>query len=263
MDEKRAEELNKEETSLKKQDVSPVETEEAEAAQPENEAFDETDYDAILNDGWADDVELHYPEPASGAEGDAGSDSAAAKDLPSAEDPKKDRESPEEEHPTVSGRSPRKKHGFRLFMLLWLGSIIVLLTFGLSYFYDFLNHYEESYPSSLPEREMDRIIELLASSDIDDIYRLATTPPPVAEGRTENDTKKALMHLLNDQSLCYRVLTVSERHQRDYEILVQDKAIGKATLVISPVDTLEYGLPLWYLSSLEFYAVETPGSEEE
>ena len=261
MDKKTDEELNKEKTTGE----LPVETAEAKAAQPEDEAFDESDYDAILNDGWADDVELHYPEPAPDGDEDADteSDSASAKDLPSAWSSKKGHEAPEKDRPAASGRSHGKKHGFRLFMLLWLGSLIVLLTFALSYFYDFLTHYEESYPSSLPEREMDRIIELLANSDMDDIYRLATTPPPVAEGRTENDTKKALMHLLNDQSLCYRVLTVSERHQRDYEILVQDKAIGKATLVISPVDTLEYGLPLWYLSSLEFYAVETPGSEEE
>ncbi len=265
--ERNEEELNKEESPAEK--PSPEDLSDAEAsddAEADDEAFEEPDYEAILNDGWADDVILDYPKLDNTDDNDT--------DPPDDDTDPANNEQPLPEKKASSSKKTRgkkeaassvskKKHGFRLFMLLWLGSLIVLLTLALSYFYDFLLHYEESYPSSLPEREMDRIIELLATSDMDDIYRFATTPPPVAEGRSETDTKRALLHLLNDPSLSYRMLTVTDRSERDYEITVQDKAIGKATLLVSPVDTLDYGLPLWYLSSLEFYAVESPSEEAE
>ena len=227
------------------------------AAEKTEETFEEPDYEAILNDGWADDVELHYPDA-----DDTDEDTASDKDFQAPAKTEKNVPGKDAVEKDIKTEGSCKKHGYRLFMLLWLGSLIILLTLALSYFYDFLQRYEEKYPLSLPEREMDRIIELLATSDMDDIYLLATTPPPVAEGRSETDTKKALLHLLNDPSLSYKMLPVRERNQRDYEILVQDNAIGKATLITSPVDTLDYGLPLWYLASLEFYSVETPSEEE-
>ncbi len=247
-------------------DEAAAEDESFEETEPEDESFEEPDYEAILNDGWADDVELHYPTLDNTDDDTADDADPAGEFLLSDEEEKKapagKKKEKKDKKEKKTDASPRKKHGFRLFMLIWLGSLIILLTLALSYFYDFLQRYEEYYPSSLPEREMDRIIELLATSDMDDIYRLATTPPPVAEGHSETDTRKALLHLLNDPSLSYRMLPARDRKQRDYEILVQESAIGKATLVISPVDTLEYGLPLWYLASLEFYSVETPSEED-
>ena len=131
------------------------------------ESFEETDYEAILNDGWADDVVLDYPTLDNTDDDDTESEDA----FPSRQEKKSlSYEKAAATLEAARSSASRKKHGFRLFMLLWLGSLIILLALALSYFYDFLLRYEESYPASLPEREMDRIIELLATSDIDDIY---------------------------------------------------------------------------------------------
>ena len=148
-------------------------------------------------------------------------------------------------------KKKKKGHPFRLFLILWLVCLALLLTVGLKRFHAFLLDYEANYALSLPECEMDRIMEQLSVANTEGILNLVTTLPPAATGESEEELGNALVEFLDAHPLSYRAKAGSDASE--------GRIIGEAQLRISPVQTLPYELPSWYLSTLEFYALPASG----
>ena len=135
---------------------------------PEKAAPKKSKYDDILNDGWADDVELHYPEgswrPPSPADDLEIMDFENTSPLPVIPEDEEDDDEYEDLPVTVkkvsatktspkaakgnasdaSAKDKKKKkrkkgsRAFRIFLCLWLGGLAITLAILLRQFYTFL-----------------------------------------------------------------------------------------------------------------------------
>ncbi|MBR5421801.1 MAG: hypothetical protein IK115_11705 [Lachnospiraceae bacterium] len=155
-------------------------------------------------------------------------------------------------------KKKKKGHPFRLFLICWLVCLALLLAVGLKRFHAFLLDYEVNYTLSLPAAEMDRVMEQLTTANAAGISNLVTTMPPAAEGESDEDLVNALLEFLDSHPLSYSAAE-SDDNAACYHILSEGRVIGEAELRISPLETLPYGLPSWYLSTLEFYELPAAG----
>ena len=249
------------------------------------------DYNAILNDGWADDVKLHYPEPRRRPE-----DEMFVRDLddtspipPVSDEDPEDYPTPVVQHIRIhkntgqndvpndrpdekrrsarntaikrpdrkSGKKRRKKNqvsAFRVFMILWLGGIAIAMGIGLSHFYDFLCKYEETYQASRPIHEMDRLFDTyFRTADIDSIYNMLSAKPEPGPLEDLDDVKQYMRALLDGKTLSYKPSENYTDELPEYYIEADGYIIAKALFRKDPTKSLDYQFPIWYLSELEYY----------
>ena len=115
--------------------------------------LDWVDITVDINDGWADDVSLVYPEdswkPDDGELTKLEMPEANKKHSKGAKKNKSTkiyREIPAD--PTLQKREKKKNNPFRIFMIIWLGALSIAIAIGLHYFYNFAENYERVYQES-------------------------------------------------------------------------------------------------------------------
>lgn len=222
---------------------------------------DWADFTVNLNDGWADDVSLVYPEGRWRPEGELTSVSTNTEEEPA---------SGEQEQTTSSSSSnlaspkkvtkskgKKKRNTFRTFMIVWLGSLAIIIAIALGYFYQFLERYEAAYQISRPYHDMDDIMSVFESRDIDTIYNMLTLHPVICDFENEDTIKGYMLSLLADKELTYVKGNHYTEDYPEYYIEADGYIVAELSLLKSPVESHDYGFPVWYISSFEFYTIAT------
>lgn len=208
-----------------------------------------------INDGWADDVTLVYPE------GSWKPDDSELIMVDIDEDERQAKREAEireaEELQRIiqedSSLGKKKIQPFRLFMIVWLGLLSICIAIGLHLFYNFLEKYEAAYQASRPVHDMDRLLETFKIMDMDTITNLMTVKPEISEFETEDDLKGYIKSLLLDKELGYLTTSNHLEDFPEYYITADGYILGVVSLRKQPVSTKEYNFPEWYISSLEIY----------
>lgn len=232
---------------------------------------------SILNDGWADDVSLIYPEDSWKPDPEELtsishelSDNPQADVISSANSSAKssDNSSGNPLYQTISEASgqseaqtflvtdptlvPKKKKSyssFRLIFLLWIITLCLAVFFTLQNFYDFLVRYQEAYTMSRPELAMEGIIETMDTMDLDSLYYMITSMPQVNGYESQDTVKACITQLLEDGQFSYAPTENYQENVPEYYIYSMEKQIGTVTLRKKPDETLAYQFPVWYISS--------------
>ena len=243
-------------------------------------------YDDILNDGWADDVELHYPEgswrppsPADDLEIMDFENTSPLPVIPEEEDDYDDvhvnvrKVSASKKHPAAAkkktagtmpaesskktGKSKKAKKGFRaflIFMIVWLCGLSLTVALLLKRFYSFLEKYEATYQASLPIHEMENLFaSYFEPRDMDSIYNMLSAKPQISPLESEEDLKQYMYSLMAEKTLSYKPSENYTDELPEYYIEADDYIIGRALFRKDPTNTRDYEFPVWYLSELEYY----------
>lgn len=221
---------------------------------------DWVDITVDIHDGWADDVALVYPEgswrPDEGElttitvdDGKASDDNILTADSASETD-SADSLADEKD---FSAKEPKTKHYFRMFLIIWLGTLSIVIALALGYFYDFLDSYEQVYQTSRPYHMMDEIMTPFRDMDMNTIYQMMTVQPVISEFETEETVKAYMAQLLNGKKITYEEASHFNSDFPEYLILADGYVVADVSLRKSQTDVLEYGFPVWYVSSFEFY----------
>lgn len=241
-----------------------------------------TKYSDIYNDGWADDVELHYPEgswhPTDDleimdfentsplpviTEEDLEDDDYEYEDRPvtvkKVSISQKSHGTPQKTQPEHKAKHKKKKRkkgsrAFFIFMCLWLGGLAITIAICLNRFYAFLEKYEETYQASRPYHEMDRLFSsFFEPRDMDSIYNMLSVKPELSAFETEEDVKQYMYSLIADKTLSYKQTENYNDELPEYYIEADEYIIGKILFRKDPTTSLDYQFPVWYLSEMEFY----------
>ena len=224
---------------------------------------DWVNFSVDIHDGWADDVSLVYPEgswrPDDGelttlsiSDHPQEDTTPGKKDCP-AEDISKTNSAQSSGTDASKQTSGKKTHYFRTFMILWLGTLSIVIAMALGYFYDFLDSYERTYQASRPYHMMDDILISFQNMDMDTIYKMQTVLPSITEFETEENVKSYMTTLLDGKTISYEKTTYYNEDFPEYKILADGYVIATVALRKSQTDHLEYDFPVWYVSSFEFY----------
>ena len=236
-------------------------------------------YAEIYNDGWADDVELHYPEGSWHPTDDLEiMDFEHTSPLPIITEADLEEEEYEDRpvtvkkvsvskaHPAGKKTQPASKTGhkkkkrkkgsraFFLFMCLWLGGLAITIAILLNRFYAFLEKYEATYQASRPYHDMDSLFaSYFEPRDMDSIYNMLSVKPEISALETEEDVKQYMYSLLEGKALSYKPTENYNDEQPEYYIEADGYIIGKTLFRKDPTTSLDYQFPVWYLSEMEFY----------
>lgn len=220
--------------------------------------LDWVDITVDINDGWADDVSLVYPEdswkPDDGELTKLDMPETNKKRSQSAKKNKSSgayREVPAD--PTLLEKEKKKTHPFRLFMILWLGTLSIAIAIGLHYFYNFAENYEKVYQESRPYHRMEDILAVFESEDMDAIYQMLDMNPEITEFETSENVKHYIAELLNDVTFRYVPTADYLEDLPEYYITANDYIVATVALRKNPTQYLSYGFPIWYISSFDFY----------
>ncbi|MBR3516006.1 MAG: hypothetical protein IKO10_06805 [Lachnospiraceae bacterium] len=239
-------------------------------------------YADIYNDGWADDVELHYPEGSWHPTDDLEiMDFENTSPLPVITEEDLDADDYEEDVPPVTvrkvsasrketvpstdahtsapkkSRKKKRKKGsaaYRIFLYIWLGGLAIAIAVFLNWFYSYLERYEENYQKSRPYHEMDRLFSsYFEPMDMDSIYNMLSAKPEISAFETEEDIKQYMYSLMADKTLSYKTTENYTDEFPEYYIEADGYIIGKAVFRKDPTKMLDDLFPIWYLSELEYY----------
>jgi len=208
-----------------------------------------------INDGWADDVDLVYPED-SWKPGDAELVMVSLDDDEAISENEARIKEAEELQKLIKEDSTakvRRIHPFRLFMIVWIGLLSVSVAIGLNYFYHFLKEYEATYQASRPYHDMDKLMVTFNSMDIDTITNLMTVKPELSEFETEENLKGYIRSLLEGKNIEYSPTSNHADDFPEYYITADGYIVGVINLRKQPTTSLKYNFPEWYVSSFEFY----------
>lgn len=222
------------------------------------EDLDWVDITVDINDGWADDVSLVYPE------GSWKPDDGELTKLDMPETKRKYSHSTKQKKvkktyreipadPTLQERKKTKVNPFRLFMIIWLGTLSILIAIGLHYFYNFAENYEKVYQESRPYHRMDDVISVFQSEDMNAIYQMLDIAPEITEFETTENVKHYIAELLNDVTFQYIPTANYLEDLPEYYITANDYIVATVALRKNPTEYLSYGFPIWYISSFDFY----------
>lgn len=232
-----------------------------------------------INDGWADDVHLLYPE-----ESWKPDDYNLTKVDIEPDDPvvkKSDKKSGKKNEEAFLTKEERQKasderkkeelkriikedstsnkkivHPFRLFMLLWIGTLIIAIAIGLNYFYKYLEDYEADYQASRPFHTMDDLMVTFDTMDVNTIINLMTVTPEINEFETTDNLNSYILSLLHGKEIAY---TTTANHSEDFPeyYITADgyivAVVGLKKEPLSPNSDNASRFPKWYISSFEFY----------
>ena len=239
-------------------------------------------YADIYNDGWADDVELHYPEGSWHPTDDLEiMDFENTSPLPVITEEDLDEDDYEEDVPPVTvrkvsasrkktvpstdaltsapkkSRKKKRKKGsaaYRIFLYIWLGGLAIAIAVFLNWFYSYLERYEENYQKSRPYHEMDRLFaSYFEPRDMESIYNMLSTKPEISIFESEEDVKLYMYSLMADKTLSYKPSENYTDESPEYYIEADGYIIGKAVFRKDPTKMLDDLFPIWYLSELEYY----------
>ncbi|MBO6299408.1 MAG: hypothetical protein J6N53_11260 [Lachnospiraceae bacterium] len=244
-----------------------------------------TKYSDIYNDGWADDVELHYPEgswhPTDDLEIMDFENTSPLPVIPEEDDEddyadvhinvkkvsiSKKTQNGARANPAgntsaesvkKSVRRKKRKKGsraFLIFMIVWLTALSLTIAVLLKRFYSFLEKYEATYQASRPVHEMEKLFDsYFEPRDMDSIYNMLSVKPALSAFETEEDVKQYMYSLIEDKTLSYKPTENYNEELPEYYIEADDYIIGKALFRKDPTTSLDYEFPVWYLSEMEFY----------
>lgn len=212
-----------------------------------------------LNDGWADDVPLIYPE--GGWKPDDAELIQVEIEQPLSEKEKKKKRKAAAKQQKLDEmiendnvvKKESKINGYRLFLIIWLGLLSIAIALGLDFFYNFLEHYEEVYQSSRPFHKMDEIIVPFQDMDTDVIYNLMTLKPEINEFESDDNLTNYMYELIADKYIDYRPTANYNDDFPEYYITADDYIIATVELRKDPTNILEHNFPTWYVSNLEFF----------
>ena len=210
-----------------------------------------------INDGWADDVPLIYPENGWKPDDNELTKVEIEPDIKPA-GKKRRRKVVERDINTIihedTMKTPRRRpKPFTMFMIIWLGVLSVTIAVALGIFYNFLEKYEAAYQASRSYHAMDNITASVRALDMDSIYNMMTVKPVINEFETEENVKNYMRRLIEGTTIDYKQ---SEKYTEDfpeYYILADGYIIAKIDLRKEPESSLAYGFPSWYISNFEFY----------
>ena len=207
-------------------------------------------YSVDIYDGWADDVALVYPE--NGWKPDDGELTTLPMDVNVIELSDNETESENEEAPEEVIKKP-KTHYFRTFLIIWLGTLAIVIAYALGYFYDFLDSYEQAYQASRPFHTMDEVMQYFYDRDMYTIYQMQTVLPVITQFETDDTVKEYMLGLLEDKIISYEKTAYYNDDFPEYHILADGYVVATVALRKSPTDHMDYDFPIWYVSSFEFY----------
>jgi len=216
-----------------------------------------------IDDGWADDVPLVYPEGSWKPDDteltiiDIGTENASEASSPEEQTATDSAESVHDISKIIEEDSTVKPKGkikpFRLFMVIWLGTLSIVMGVLLAKFYNFLDRYEQAYQASRPYHNMDALISDFYLLDMDVIYNLMTVKPETNPFETEENVKNYMRGLLEGKQFTYTETSASTREQPQYYIMADGYIVAKVDLRKELGNENEYGFPVWYISFFEFY----------
>lgn len=211
---------------------------------------DWVNYSVDIHDGWADDVALIYPE--SSWKPDDGELTTLPLELEEYIRESVDTSAEKEESPTSTNEKP-KTHYFRTFLIIWLGTIAIVIAYALGYFYDFLDSYEQAYQASRPYHTMDDVMQYFYEMDMDTVYQMQTSLPEITQFETEDNVREYMADLLDGKIITYENTAYYNDDFPEYHILADGYVVATVALRKSQTDHMDYDFPVWYVSSFEFY----------
>lgn len=232
-----------------------------------------------INDGWADDVHLLYPEESWKPDDydltkvDIDPDEKPLKDKKKAskqgddmshlskEEKQKALEEKEKEElkKIIKEDSTHKRgivHPFRLFMILWIGSLIIAIAIGLGYFYKYLEDYEAEYQASRPFHTMDDLMISFDTMDITTIINLMTVTPEINEFEDADNLTGYILSLLSGKEISYTTTANHTEETPEYYVTADGYIVAVVGLKKEPMlssSDKPSRFPKWYISSFEFY----------
>lgn len=221
-----------------------------------------SDITVDLNDGWADDVALVYPE--GGWRPDEEELTQIPMDTPSKKRKKGRKRKTKEanaSHPVATKEvvtdptleaSPRRLSPFRTFLIVWLGILSIAIAAGLGLFYKFLEDYEATYQASRPYHQMEQVLQTLEAGNLDEIMLMMNWAPELNAFESQEQAKASLQELLEGQQFSYQETGNYLEDLPEYYVLMGDYILSTVTLRKNPNEQLAYGFPTWYISSFDF-----------
>ena len=221
-----------------------------------------------INDGWADDVPLIYPEgswrpdehelttidiknsnlaPLTTATSSPNSDSARTLEKI------KQEKLEQLKHQDSTIKKERKLKGFWLFLVIWISLIAVTLIISLTSFYSYLVECQNAYDASRPSLNMDEIMKSFEEYDIDAIYSMITLKPEITDFESEEILKEYITNLLADKTFKYTQTPEYTEETPCYYIQTDDTIISKVCLTKKPDSEDKFHFSQWYTSNFEFY----------
>ncbi len=143
----------------------------------------------------------------------------------------------------------KKVSGFRIFLLVYIGAAIILMSFGLIYFYDFLEDYEATYQASLPYHKADELISILKQTDAETLGSMVTDIPVISQYEELSVYQEKVHERIAGKELRYVPSKSYTDDAPSYTILADGVPVGQADFSRSP-DELPYHFPIWHMSSL-------------
>lgn len=240
-----------------------------------SENRDWVDITVDINDGWADDVSLIYPEGSWKPD-----DGELTKvDIPVKSKKKKrtEKKANNINHSKANKTDKTKKKKqvavevvsdptlikkekkklkiklFRVFLIIWLGLLSISIGIGLNYFYNFAEDYERVYQESRPYHLMDEVMTVFHSHNIDEIYQMMDFGPAIGEFETDQNVENYIAKLLEDAQFDYVPTANYLDDLPEYYVTANDYIVATVALRKNPNEYLDYGFPTWYLSSFDFY----------
>ena len=230
---------------------------------------DWVDIKVDINDGWADDVTLIYPENGWSPDKEEltrldidTSSSVPVKENETAfatdNEKAPDTDTREEKikkliHSDNTIIKSKKKNGFTIFMIIWSAVLVISLCVFLKCFYSFLGKYQAAYEASRPALFMDELVGSTNASDGTTIYNMMTGVPPINEFETEDNVAGYISALLEGKQISYKEADSYTEEIPAYQLTADGYIIGDITLRKDATKTAEYSFPIWYMSEFNFY----------
>lgn len=230
------------------------------------------DYTVNIHDGWADDVSLVYPEGSWRPDdeeltaisiadeeeeiledADSGSDSLECDDSGETKKTVPQIKGTVDEQLEKVKMSKKKISGFLVFMICWVVVLSIAIGIFLMMFHDYLVKYEAAYQQSRPYHVMDDLMESFIEYDFNTLYGYMTMPPVINQFENRDDLSYFMYELLDGKKISY---VKSENYTEDcpeYYVTADDYIVATVALRKSPVDSLDYDFPVWYVTNFEYY----------
>lgn len=201
---------------------------------------DWANYTVDLNDGWADDVSLMYPDESWKPD----DDELTIVSIEESED--NDNELLNDEN----DKKHKRLSKFAIFLMLWSLLLISVTAILLFSFYDRLERYETAYTASLPDSYVQNFISLYSDNEIDAIYGQITSLPSLSEFENDISLKTVIAKDCVSGNVTYRETDYDDDYT--YDILINSKKVAAISIRTAEAKSDEFGLPTWYISSFEY-----------
>lgn len=233
------------------------------------------DFTVDIHDGWADDVSLVYPEnswrpddeelTAVALSDEASDESMLATDASHEDNATNDanNDSTKKVLPTIKGTvdaqlemvnsKTRRKSRFKRFLIIWVILLTITMAIFLVGFNEYLVRYEAAYQQSRPYHVMDDLLVSYKEFDFDLLSGYMPQKPAINEYETESDLAAFMYELLDGKEIAYSQAPEYTEDNPVYYVTADDYIVSTIMLRKSPVESLDYGFPVWYVTQFEYY----------